>query len=163
MNDRGTSFLFWFVFCFILVLGTGAVGFIAGVYNPAPRIKPIIVETEKPKVLQDFNEDGIPVVLYIDGLEWRVFRVGVLVNPKNMAETNCETHTITYKPMNSRGMLKNSLLHEVFHAGACSHGGNDWWNSGKEPNDHPGIYHLADFTYEFSQTNPEFIDWLERK
>lgn len=130
---------------------------------PALKVKPVSYWASRNEPLRYQTEDGIPSVVIVDGNSWRIERVTILQRPENAAETSCEHHMIYYKPVDNKTILKDNILHEIFHAGACGHGGNQWWNSTNDPSDHPGIYHLADFMLQFSQTNPEFIEWLEKR
>lgn len=115
--------------------------------------------------------DGIPNTLWINGQSWSVVRVAIydsnLDKPTDKtwtgvdAETYCEHRTISYAQSVDRQMLRVNLMHEVFHAGACLHGGAAWWNS-TDLDKHPGIYHLGEFMAIFAHDNPEFMRWEEQ-
>lgn len=76
-------------------------------------------------------------------------------------ETDCKNQEITYIPSEDKSELRTNIMHEIFHAGACLHGGDKWWNSDHPTDDkHPGIYHLADFMHSFLHENPQFAVWL---
>lgn len=77
------------------------------------------------------------------------------------AKTYCLRQTITYLTDPDFGRFKASMMHEIFHAAACAHGGDAWWNSeNPTATDHPGIYHLGEFSAAFIQQNPDFIKWV---
>lgn len=117
------------------------------------------------------DDEGIPHQLIINGESWDITQVNhfddidtskpgaVLPDRVNEAETDCENRNISYikGPKNN---LRINLMHEVFHAGACLHGGDEWWNSIHPTNSvHPGIYHLGDFMSNFVHDNPLFMQW----
>jgi hypothetical protein len=111
------------------------------------------------------TEDGVPVMLNINGDSWYVVRAKDFTYDLINAEsaTVCNAHVIVYLPSQTPSLTRNSLVHEVFHAGACLHGGDEWWNSVKPTrSEHPGIFHLADFWTGFARANPEFMEWLAR-
>jgi len=116
-------------------------------------------------ILVSKNEDGIPVLLNINGETWAVVRVKSFNagDESSAAEMSCVAKTIVYLPDETPSRLRNSIIHEVFHAGACLHGGDSWWNSvNPDKNKHDGIYHLADFWTGFARANPEFMEWISR-
>jgi hypothetical protein len=123
-----------------------------------PKPKPILPLVPALSVVET-NEDGVPTHLNINGQMWNVRKVPFLFI--TIAETRCKERTIVYIDDPSPMALRTNLIHEVFHAGGCLHGGDTWWNSIHPDNfDHPGIYHLADFMTSFSHDNPEFMEWL---
>ncbi len=117
-------------------------------------------------------EDGLPNTLRINGETWSVVKIGefseVVGKPEgpvlgevSTAATFCANKTITYIDDQSRERLRTTIMHEVFHAGACVHGGDKWWNSeNPTPKDHPGIYHLGEFMSEFAASNKQFMGWM---
>jgi hypothetical protein len=111
------------------------------------------------------TEDGIPALLNINGETWHVVRVKQFTGPDQeiSAEISCRVKVIAYLPAQTPSLLRTSLIHEIFHAGACLHGGDAWWNSiNPDKNSHEGIYHLADFWAGFARSNPEFMEWISR-
>jgi hypothetical protein len=69
--------------------------------------------------------------------------------------TDCKHYQILYTSTSTD--LRNTLWHEIFHAGACP-GDSTYWNS-KSDDDHQGIYKLAAFVQGFTRSNPEFMRW----
>jgi hypothetical protein len=109
------------------------------------------------------NEDGIPARLNINGESWYVVRVKNFSDSELAAQQSCQARVIWYLPSDAPSELRNTIVHEIFHAGACLHGGDTWWNS-INPNQktHEGVYHLADFWTGFARANPEFMEWLAK-
>lgn len=110
------------------------------------------------------TETSLPTSLLINGERWSVVKVAEYEpGSTSTAETNCAARTITYIRAQKRGDLKESIMHEIFHAGACVHGGDTWWNSINPDNHHHvGVYHLGQFMAEFAPANPEMMEWLAR-
>jgi hypothetical protein len=71
------------------------------------------------------------------------------------ATTDCDHNQILYTSTSTD--LRNTLWHEIFHAGACP-ADSTYWNS-KSDDDHQGIYKLASFIEGFTRSNPEFLKW----
>lgn len=117
----------------------------------------------------------VPIFVRIDGNLWQIWHAGNLDEGRSPASikkhgyvtatTECATHTIFYITEDDPKALRDTILHELFHAGACGKPGNDsWWNSRSFGQyDHPGIYHLAAFMGPFIRDNPQMIHWLEDK
>lgn len=116
------------------------------------------------------NWDGVPTTLIINGEQWTVVQVDHFDDAEKykagerfggvQGQTFCENKTIAYIPAENRALLKVNLMHEVFHAGDCLHGGDTWWNSEKPTDEnHPGIYHLGEFMSAFAHDNPTFMEW----
>jgi len=123
-------------------------------------------------VLGDLSEtlrqgwtDGVPVSVLINGQLWTIGPVDHFADstPKNagniMAETFCEDREIAYIHAEDPARLRVNIWHEIFHAGACLHDGDSWWNTEDGAKDHPGIYHLGEFMAEFTLANPKFMEW----
>jgi hypothetical protein len=109
------------------------------------------------------TEEGIPSQLNINGETWRVIRVRDFKAADSAAQTSCQIKVIFYLPTEPPSLLRNSIIHEIFHAGACLHGGDTWWNSiNPDREKHDGVYHLADFWTAFARSNPEFMEWISR-
>lgn len=116
--------------------------------------------------------DGIPSILLINGQEWHVERVMAFNDALKykgsgksfsgiQAETYCKEKTIVYIETDDINVLKINIMHEIFHAGDCLHGGDTYWNSEHPTSSvHPGIYHLGEFTAVFLKDNPEFALWM---
>lgn len=117
------------------------------------------------------TEDGIPAHLTINGEQWSVVRVLSYKETDKLpagsypsglsGETYCRAKTISYIRSDDPNQLRITMLHEVFHAGGCLHGGDSWWNSADHSTDHPGIYHLGEFMATFLHDNPRFANWAE--
>lgn len=116
------------------------------------------------------TQDGIPAELVINGEVWSVVRVDHFNDADDkkpgeyfngiQAQTFCAEKTIAYIRAEDQRRLHENIWHEIFHAAACSHGGDTWWNSENPTEDeHPGIYHLGEFMSIFSHDNPRFVEW----
>ena len=98
--------------------------------------------------------------LYINGQVWDLVPVDRFDDETEYGETDCDNQEIDYLASSDPSELREALWHEIFHAGACVHGGDQWWNSiHPTDDDHPGIYHLADFMHNFTRDNKEFVTW----
>lgn len=101
----------------------------------------------------------VPAHLDINGQTWDLVPVDHIDNNGSEGETYCDTREIYYvitDPVD----LRDTLWHEVFHAGDCIHGGKDtWWNSSQT--DEAGIKNLADFMNNFTRDNKQFVSWVE--
>lgn len=115
------------------------------------------------------SSSGAPLEITVNGERWSLVLAnrfnGVdpsksTVTDRRMAETDCAHKVIAYIATGDPERLRINLMHEVFHAGACLHGGAGWWNS---PDNgrvvHPGIYHLGEFMATFAHDNPQFMEW----
>lgn len=119
------------------------------------------------------NSDGVPMHVIIDSQEWTIAKVDAFddavqcAHKKNVdcsfgiqAETYCNRKFISYINTEDPYILRMNLMHEIFHAGACSHGGDVWWNSvDPDRTEHPGVYHLGEFMSVFAHDNPTFMKW----
>jgi hypothetical protein len=119
--------------------------------------------------VEAFNDDGTPAHVYVSGDKWDINRVSLMADAKDakpgekiiggaMAITFCDRQTIEYILTRDPMELRTNLMHEIFHAGACKHGGARWWNSKSDEN-HPGVYHLGEFMAQFARDNPVFMRW----
>jgi hypothetical protein len=115
-------------------------------------------------VFRSGNE--MPQILYISGEEWHVIEVSTSDLPTNkknytvLARTYCDEHVIRYKSLEPVSVLKVAILHEIFHAGTCTHTPK-WWNSEDDTDDgHPGIYRLGPFMYSLLRDNPALATWI---
>jgi hypothetical protein len=124
------------------------------------------------------NLDGMPYTVNINGEQWDIVLVdhfdemddkgsvknGEITLPSvTEAQTYCANKTIAYIADSDHNDLRINIMHEIFHAGGCLHGGDTYWNSinptGKY---HPGIYHLGEFTASFMRANPRFTEWVSQ-
>lgn len=106
---------------------------------------------------------GIPESVSINGEKWALVRVDKYDHLDRAGTEYCGAQTISYIEARDPREMRTIILHEIFHAGACAHGGDTWWNS-INPTElkHDGIKHLGEFWAEFSMANPTFIRWLLR-
>jgi hypothetical protein len=118
------------------------------------------------------TEDGVPTEINVNGEQWDIVKVKMFAEDigkdqkdkpsDSLAKTFCRNKTITYIDHQSGQALRNSLMHEIFHAGDCLHGGDTWWNSeNPTADDHPGVYHLGEFMTNFALANKPFMKWFE--
>ena len=112
--------------------------------------------------IAEFNDDGVPSRILVNGESWDVYQVAGFRGYKNLeALTSCRVRAIFYTTKHDPGQLRVEVMHEIWHAGGCLHGGDKWWNS-PHPTfaQHPGVYHLGDFSVDFPHSNPVFMKWL---
>lgn len=115
------------------------------------------------------SSSGAPLEITVNGERWSLVLADRFsdVDPSKstvadtrMAETDCAHKVIAYIAAEDPMRLRINLMHEVFHAGACLHGGAGWWNSPENGRVvHPGIYHLGEFMATFAHDNPQFMEW----
>jgi hypothetical protein len=109
------------------------------------------------------NTNGLPEIFYIGPDKWQIIRVDTL-GSNIEGITVCSEKAIFYISNVSKLQVKDTIWHEIYHAGACKRGGSTYWNSQSDnPNDHHGIDHLGEFNATFVQDNPELINWLIKK
>jgi len=151
---------------FLLVASQiGVQGYLSYLRNH-PRPSNVVVANSAPQMtIISVTKDGIPDRLNINGELWTVTRVkdfsGDPSGETTEAQISCETRGIWYLPTDSHSELRRNVIHEVFHAGACLHGGDTWWNSiNPDRQHHDGIYHLGNFWSQFAAANPEFMEWI---
>jgi hypothetical protein len=165
--------------CFLVVLSVLSCGGVSCLAFTAMRPEAPTWADFKPMKLGDvsyeltaaFMPGGVPAELTINGERWSLVMINHFndvdltkkaVDDPRMAQTDCKHRTISYIVTQDPERLRINLMHEVFHAGACLHGGDTFWNSAAvdDPkNPHPGIYHLGDFTATFLRDNPSFATW----
>jgi hypothetical protein len=126
----------------------------------------------KEMVLEDCAH-GLPCNLIINGEQWSLVKVDHFADAEGhkggerfggvTAQTYCDNKTIAYIDTQSMALFRDELMHEVFHAGACLHGGDEYWNS-EDPTwkEHPGVYHLGEFMGTFLHDNPQFAVWMTK-
>jgi len=123
-------------------------------------VSAVLLLTGCPARLKDQKQVEIPSHLDINGQMWDLVHVDHFDDKTEYGETDCDNREIDYLDSSDPAELREALWHEVFHAGACIHGGDEWWNSiHPTDDDHPGIYHLADFMHNFTRDNKEFVSW----
>jgi hypothetical protein len=119
--------------------------------------------------VRSVDKNGVPLAVWINGERWSIANVPIFNDALTeggrsgylAGETYCAGKTIAYIDADNPAQLRENLMHEIFHAGACLHGGDRWWNSPHpETGLHPGVYHLGMFMAEFARTNPVFVKWL---
>jgi hypothetical protein len=115
----------------------------------------------------DRDDPEVPFAATINGEHWDFVRVDHFLDGngkqagRTQAMTTCDKRVITYIPSDDRALLRTNIMHEIFHAGACLHGGDTWWNSEEPTGDfHPGVYHLGWFMHNFLHDNRQFAEWL---
>lgn len=108
-----------------------------------------------------------PTIVSINGKQWYIWNVDDLgqgffdhlKDRKAVAATDCENFQIIYSYTLGHRDLRNTLWHEIFHAGACPHDASYWNSKSDKDEEHEGIQHLADFIENFTRANPEFTKW----
>lgn len=120
--------------------------------------------------VRNVDDGGIPFTLMINGEHWNLVKVNHFAEAEKhesgkafngvQAETFCDQKLISYIETQDDNVLRENLWHEIFHAGACLHNGDTFWNSENPTKfDHPGVYHLGQFTSNFVRDNPLFMAW----
>jgi hypothetical protein len=127
---------------------------------------------ERAPSLQSTVFGPVPNRIFINGRAWHINQVDHFKDAEGhedgigfggvQAETACEYQQIIFIPVENQTEIRENIMHEVFHAAACSHGGDSWWNSKNDTEDHPGVYHLGEFMAEFAAANPGFMTWMAR-
>jgi hypothetical protein len=107
-----------------------------------------------------------PIVLNVNGKEWYIWdtkklpahKYDIYLKNKNAAAfTDCDSRQIFYN--SSLQNVRNTLWHEIFHAGACPYDATYWNSVSDADDDHKGIQNIANFIENFSRSNPEFMKW----
>lgn len=150
--------------------------------------KPTATIFEKDKLFEthlQFDDNGVPTDITIGDQQWSIVHADHYNNieqyvnkkyksdkpehlpnnvPTTLAETYCQHRTISYITDNSQKATRITLLHEILHAGACYHGGDEWYNNiNPTATYHPGIYNTSEFMTNFILSNPAFMNWYEYK
>lgn len=157
------------------IWGTGLVGFVGyRAWHEHKRNLPNWAEINfttqaeySDRITFNSNTHEVPFKATINGETWDFIQVdhfsdSSIHKPGSIeAETNCIDKTITYLPSDDKPELRINILHELFHAGACLHGGDTWWNNiNPTASYHPGIERSAEFMHTFLHDNKQFAVWL---
>lgn len=103
----------------------------------------------------------LPTAITVNGERWLLVEASGMFS---LGKTICERRTIFYRFTGDSQEDRNTIVHEIFHAGGCLHGGYrgyEWWNS--IDTEHTGIWHLADFTSTLIWDNPALVKWLSSR
>lgn len=108
----------------------------------------------------------LPTTIYIRGHEWSIV-TGSPINDQILESlhfyglTDCKRRDIFLSDDQPISDERNSLLHELLHAGTCRDGDvhNLYWNS-SSPEAHEGIYRLADYLTDLLHENPELTKYM---
>ena len=118
-----------------------------------------------------------PEIVYINGEAWQLLPEKVVPqipadvhppdDPRNyetVAETFCTLHQILFKVSLGYVSIRNSLWHELMHAGACRNRIDmpRYWNSQDIHYVGDGYYRLGDYLSMLFRDNPELAAWLAR-
>lgn len=114
----------------------------------------------------DTFDNGMPRLLFINGQRWYVasdrdWDIHLTLGHR-MAETQCERNVIAIRTDLIESNKKDSLLHEIFHAGACNQPEKEqytFYNSTDEES-HPGFERAANVIYTVLHDNPELTRYL---
>jgi hypothetical protein len=132
--------------------------------------------------VQGTMPSGLPYTLIVSGERWDLIEVDhfdwkkdekgneildAAGNPtptRVQASTDCKRRIIAFIPADNPMVLRENLTHEIFHAGACLHGGDEWWNGTNDIAKHngsidDGAYHLGQFMAIFLHDNPVYATW----
>lgn len=108
---------------------------------------------------------SIPSVIFVRGHRWDVVENAdtdkVLDKAGLYAVTDCTQQAIFIQEGLSSGNERDTLLHELLHAGTCEDGSihNLYWNSTDEK-DHQGIYKISNYLSELLYENPDLVKYL---
>ena len=112
-----------------------------------------------------------PKTFYINGDEWQLTAMRRLPEDAPhergstlLAETYCENRVILYDPDQNALELRNTIWHELFHAGACHEGDSDpeHWNSEEPHKKGDGYYRIGEYLSTLMRNNPELAHWLAK-
>lgn len=103
---------------------------------------------------------GVPTVVNINSEQWSIVHVDKFNEDNVGGETFCQNKTIAYLYDENEMELRETIMHEVFHAGACAHNGDKWYDcSTVSRTEHKCIYNMSYFLTNFSMTNKYFMEW----
>jgi hypothetical protein len=121
--------------------------------------KPVVELVEQP------YQNGYAQFIYVRGTKW-IFLVGTddeMLDLMGMyGETNCATKKVYIHGSLDYMNQKNTIVHELLHAGTCDESGhvhNKFYNSESDV-DHEGIYKIADYFTTLLHDNPELAKHL---
>jgi hypothetical protein len=112
--------------------------------------------------------DGKSYAVFVRGDRWgiQVGKADAMLDMLGMyGITDCRSKKIFVRSALSFENQRNTILHELLHAGTCDEQGlshNKFYNSDSEEN-HEGIYKIANYISELLITNPELSPYLSRK
>jgi hypothetical protein len=115
---------------------------------------------EQYSVITHDEVTGVPTMVNINSEQWSIVHVKKFNQDNVDGQTFCQNKTIAYlydaNPMD----IRDTIIHEIFHAGACSHGGDKWFDCAVvTQSKHKCIYNMADFMTNFALTNKNFMEW----
>lgn len=111
--------------------------------------------------------NGSATAVFIRGNRWHI-RIGYpdtnrfLKIMTSYGNTDCANHIIDVAANLNIGNQRDTILHELYHAGTCDEGGethNLYWNSDTAYG-HEGIYKISQFTTSVLHDNPELARFL---
>jgi hypothetical protein len=113
-----------------------------------------------------YNDNGMPKIIYIDGDLWYIIESSIKDDKSAIGAdgyTDCSNRNIWIRPNLPIHLVRQDIVHELMHAGACDKP-SDWWNN-KAANsanqiDHEGIYHTGLFLSQVLHDNPELTKFI---
>jgi len=125
--------------------------------------QPDVVKVQVETKIQGFD---FPHILFIRGHRWVVIldETNYMDNHHIFGETNCKDEEILVKSGLTVANQRDTLFHEILHAGTCTESkdgdvNNLYWNS-STPEKHEGIYRLSQYLTELFYENPELVKYL---
>ena len=109
--------------------------------------------------------DNSNTAVYVRGDRWAILTGNhdALLNIINAyGITDCANKQIYIANSLSKGNLREVVLHELLHAGTCDNKGqthNLFYNS-SSPENHEGIYKIADYISSLLSNNPDLSKFL---
>jgi hypothetical protein len=147
-------------FLIILLIFVGYVTW--DTFHPAPVLAPTLD-------ISVVSPDPPPQDLSVNGERWKVWAYDYdarNLTGGRMAETYCDQREIFYdaKRIPSKEMFRETMWHEIIHAGFCKRASakdTNWSDFTHDSPEHAGVYQLGMFLPGFVHDNPEFMKWAE--
>lgn len=111
---------------------------------------------------------SIPSSVFIRGHQWGIIEnqpTDIFLDKADVyAFTDCTQQAIFVREGMSNANERDTLLHELLHAGTCDDGKPDnlYWNSTSQES-HEGIYKISNYLSELLYENPDLVKYLVGK